>query len=145
MILGVQIKVRAANQPWSLGQGLSKAVEACLLIARLSTQKFLAEYPKPILEKESTVMSPLHMVSWGYCTPLSPPHPPNQPSSTTIFGMLCSHHKTHHACHLLEVSRDLSGLSSELDFFLPRFIRLLSFSPDVPFFLTSQNEERNMQ
>lgn len=44
------------------------------------------------------------------------------------------------SCHLLEVSRDLSGLSRELDFFLPRFIRLLSFRPVVPFFLTTGKE-----
>lgn len=44
-------------------------------------------------------------------------------------------------CHLLEVSRDLSGLSRELDFFLPRFIRLLSFRPVVPFFLTTGKEK----
>lgn len=44
-------------------------------------------------------------------------------------------------CHLLEVSRDLSGLSRELDFFLPRFIRLLSFRPVVPFFLTTRKEK----
>lgn len=37
---------------------------------------------------------------------------------------------------LLDVSRDLSGGSSEVDFFLPRFIRLLSLRPAEHFFLT---------
>jgi len=54
----------------------------------------------------------------------------------------CSPHSAHHSHHLLEVSRDLSGLSRELDFFLPRFIRLLSFRPVVPFFLTTKKRNK---
>lgn len=54
----------------------------------------------------------------------------------------CSPHSAHHSHHLLEVSRDLSGLSRELDFFLPRFIRLLSFRPVVPFFLTIKKRNK---
>lgn len=43
---------------------------------------------------------------------------------------------------LLDVSRDLSGGSSEVDFFLPRFIRLLSLSPAEHFFLTVKMREK---
>lgn len=59
-------------------------------------------------------------------------HAEIQPREKSLQRGLC--------CHLLEVSRDLSGLSRELDFFLPRFIRLLSFRPVVPFFLTTRKE-----
>lgn len=55
----------------------------------------------------------------------------------------CSPRSAHHSHHLLEVSRDLSGLSRELDFFLPRFMRLLSFRPAVPFFLTTKKETKH--
>lgn len=43
---------------------------------------------------------------------------------------------------LLDVSRDLSGGSSEVDFFLPRFIRLLSLRPAEHFFLTVKMREK---
>lgn len=43
---------------------------------------------------------------------------------------------------LLDVSRDLSGGSSEVDFFLPRFIRLLSLRPAEHFFLTVTTREK---
>lgn len=52
-------------------------------------------------------------------------------SNSNKHRKVCAFHKS----YLLQVSRDLSGLSMEADFFLPRFIRLLNFNPGVHFFL----------
>lgn len=52
-------------------------------------------------------------------------------SNSNKHRKVCALHKS----YLLQESKDLSGLSMEADFFLPRFIRLLNFNPGVHFFL----------